>query len=354
MVCSKRANKPAVLLMVLVICVVVACLLWNRLGDISTGSYSQAACAENSYFGFLSLALPGEYGYEASIVSDLPIAWVRPCFGPFIWNNIEPTQGGGYDFGTTDARVKDAQDKGLHILATIWPFAGWDQEYWEQQYGEPEGTKEGAEYGIPNSRRKPYHMDAYRQFVQAIVERYDGDGENDMPGLKYPIKYWEAANEPSHSEYFEGTMDDYFDLLQATYEAVKSADSDAKVLMGGPAPVSMHEFFNELIELGGGAYFDIANMHELPGEVGNSAVFINELLENHGIKRPIWVTECGDPVTENEELQAKNLVKGYVSGFANGVEKVFYNLYETFPMVEGNESLINQALIEDGRKKRMY
>ena len=57
-----------------------------------------------------------------------------------------------------------------------------------------------------------------------------------MPGLIYPIRYWEAGNEPSMQEeliFFKGTPADYFELLKATYQAVRKSDQSAKVLHGG-------------------------------------------------------------------------------------------------------------------------
>lgn len=324
-----------------------AYLLMNRPEPVV--SYS-----ENSRFGFLSLPILEQSGYEESILADLSVPWFRLLGGPFVWNIVEPTEGGGYDFSMTDARIRNAQNKGIQVLPVIWPFAGWDQKYWEQHSGRCETEGEFSEFGIPKSRCKPYNIEAYKQFVRAVVERYDGDGNNDMSGLRYPVKYWEAANEPSHDAYFVGSVGDYLDVLQVTYEAVKSADPDAEVLVGAPAPVQQSEFWSELLRLGGGEYFDIANIHQSPAALESSTVFINEILENYGFKKPIWVTESGDPVTEDEGIQAVNLVKGYVAAFANGVERVFYNLYETFPMIEGREDLANMALIEDGRRKPSY
>ena len=37
-------------------------------------------------------------------------------------------------------------------------------------------------------------------FVLAVVERYDMDEYNDMPGLKYPVKYYEIGDEFSTYE----------------------------------------------------------------------------------------------------------------------------------------------------------
>jgi hypothetical protein len=81
-------------------------------------------------------------------------------------------------------------------------------------------------------------MKAYEEFVKRVVERYDGDGKDDMPGLLYPIKYWEVSNEPSMQEelvFFSGSPEDYYDLLRVTYQAVKDADPEALVLHGGIA-----------------------------------------------------------------------------------------------------------------------
>lgn len=37
----------------------------------------------------------------------------------------------------------------------------------------------------------------YVRFIKETVERYDGDGINDMSGLKNPVKYWQVENEPT-------------------------------------------------------------------------------------------------------------------------------------------------------------
>ncbi len=39
----------------------------------------------------------------------------------------------------------------------------------------------------------------YYDYLYHVVERYDGDGINDMPGLKRPVIYFELGNEVSES-----------------------------------------------------------------------------------------------------------------------------------------------------------
>ena len=64
------------------------------------------------------------------------------------------------------------------------------------------------------------------------MERYDGDGVDDMPNLKSPIKYWQVENEPDLSS---KDIDGFVNLQKITYIALKSACPDCKVLMGGMA-----------------------------------------------------------------------------------------------------------------------
>ena len=49
---------------------------------------------------------------------------------------------------------------------------------------------------------KPCSMDDYKTFLLKLVDRYDGDGSNDMPGLTKPIKYWDVMNEPEFKMFF--------------------------------------------------------------------------------------------------------------------------------------------------------
>jgi hypothetical protein len=139
-----------------------------------------------------------------------------PGPGPFVWGQIERSKG-TYDWSGTDWYVRQAQRTGFATLATIWPFAEWDQALWRQ----PIPTGRVFQPWISGNRRKPYDMQSYQNFVSALVERYDGDGKDDMLGLKYPIKFWEASNEPdlqddSFNRFFDGTPDDYAELLRVT------------------------------------------------------------------------------------------------------------------------------------------
>jgi len=71
----------------------------------------------------------------------------------------------------------------------------------------------------------PIDLVRYEEFVKETVERYDGDGIDDLPGMKSKIKYWQVDSEPLIGR-------DYAGLVEITCQAVKEADPEAKVILG--------------------------------------------------------------------------------------------------------------------------
>ncbi len=67
----------------------------------------------------------------------------------------------------------------------------------------------------------------YREFVEAVVERYDGDGIEDMPGLANPIRHWQLDNEPLRAR------SGFAELQRMTYSAIKEVCDRCVVLIGG-------------------------------------------------------------------------------------------------------------------------
>jgi len=304
-----------------------------------------------SHVGFLGV------GHDATELIELGAKWDRPHPGPFIWGRIEKEKG-IYDWREVDNYIQDIQQYNFATLATIWPFANWDQSNW----GQPSSTNIIFENEMGRSRRKPYDMDAYQRFVSALVERYDGDGEDDMPGLLFPIKYWETSNEPSMQQdihtFFTGSAEDYLAILEATYLAVKMADPEAKVLHAGMAGMEpwMVSFWEPVFEKGS-QYFDIANIHSIGASEELNVPKFRELLSEYGIDRPIWVTEAqhrtgmtiyGKNVSPEEH--ARILVKSYVLSFALGVDKIFYTSFRAPPF--GPDQFQQSALIDSKGEKR--
>ena len=78
-------------------------------------------------------------------------------------------------------------DHNQTILATIWPHTNWDQKSCKRKKARSPFGKRFTKY-----LSKPCSMEDYKTFLIKIVDRYDGDGSNDMPGLTKPIIYWDV------------------------------------------------------------------------------------------------------------------------------------------------------------------
>jgi len=300
----------------------------------------------------------------------LGTAWIRPHAGPFVWNLIEPSPG-TYDFTEPDEEVRAAQNSGLHIIATIWPFANWDQAVYTQESWWQAAS--GFEESLPLSRYKPNDFAAYGNFVKALVERYDGDGVDDMAGLQYGIKYWEVLNEPE----MEGSLvffkaisgetlaESYLEILISTEAKIKEADPDAIVLHGGAAGSGpTNTFWGAVFDAGGNNYFDIANIHSINQGETNVWNSFKTLLSQKNITAQTWMTELsfgsGDygnpdsgPASISDAEHAQMLVKSYAYGFGTGLQKIFYTTYQADAGMDA--SMQTEALIDiSGTKRPIY
>ena len=267
--------------------------------------------------------------------------WMRGL--PFVWNDIEKKQG-NFGWSITDEAIignKDDYFSGdVYHLAMIWPYANWDQK--DCHEGEKyKATGHLKKAGEELMMGKPCDMQAYASFVEKVVERYDGDGVNDAPGLKTPIKYWETMNEPEMQgggiggageelKFFVGSSQEYLEILKTSYGAVKKADPEAKVAHAGMAGIEQ-DFWNPIFA-GGGNYFDIANIHTISTDEKREDLFVvkfKKYLEKFGIKdKPVWVTEVqfGELMDKPKDIEGFNrtLAKSSVFALAQGADKLFY------------------------------
>ncbi len=222
---------------------------------------------------------------------------------------------------------------------------------------------------VEGTTYRPKDVAKYQRWVRAVVERYDGDGVNDMPGLTAPIKFWQVDNEPPRRR--EG----YPDLVRITSQAVKEADAKAKVLIGGlEIPFDDHRqriyereqlpILQELQRKG----IDILDLHWF-GHLDESRKLPKALerirsdLKRCGFENTtIWFTEMGTysgtprhhqghPLPfHSERQQAAEMVKRHVVASGEGVEKVFWawGMIEGFVNVHDNDYFDNTGFVYDG------
>jgi hypothetical protein len=310
------------------------------------------------------------------------LSWERTHPGYANWQEIEPKKG-EYNWERIDQYVRTAQEKNIQTLFTIWPFTDWDQEACNQhiEWHPNDGGKDWGKYGkgkdfLPLAHRKgrPCDMEAYREFLRLLVERYDGDGEGDVSSLRYPIRYWEIGNEPGIAyDFFQGTTEDYFEILKTSYVTIKETDPNAKILIAAmPSPGNVGQYDTpefdtiDLFELGAANYFDISNSHGLGGHK-----MMREFLTKYGAgDKPIWVTEAGGvkkqfpELLEKEDELALALAKhfteesnyGATMFFVGGGKDLDPALYKAINIIaqEFKDSSICKKISDDEKRAECY
>ncbi|MFQ5498202.1 MAG: hypothetical protein ACE5FH_00885 [Candidatus Zixiibacteriota bacterium] len=320
--------------------------------SLAQNTTAQSTAATNSPFGFhpAGVFLPGypDNGYIDA--QQIGVTWTRQGVYAF-WFLVQPdTSVPVYDFTLYDQQWSTVPDD-MNILANISPAPAASLGY----------TMPGSYLPIDSAK--------YCDFVKATIERYDGDGLADMPGLTNPVKYWQVGNEPN-----DAVTSDFAALQSMTYIAIKDACADCQVLIGGVSglpldyiPLFDSNFAPILTELAG-QYVDIMDFHwygTATGEYrGVDAAYnhIRDTMTALGFSPdlPFWITEMGaysgDPLDfgplifpyQSEQQQAADYVKRYIHPLSFGVGKVFC----AFGLVEGfkhdNGYFDHTGLIYDG------
>ncbi len=289
--------------------------------------------------------------------------WAR--VGVIKWNKIEPvrTEPPTYHWEVVDeAMLSNASARGLQIISIV-QFA-------------PEWA-----HGVPGWTCGPIHeqaLGAFAQFMSAVVTRYS------VP--PYNVHHWELGNEPDidpdlvkrdsgfgcwgddSDPYYGGET--YAEMLKRVSPAIKAADPQAQVLIGGLLldcdPTHPPEgkdckparFLEGILRGGGAGYFDIVSFHgyalyngsleldrQYPGWEYRGGVvlgkidFLREVMAAYGVSKPLMHTEgallcpeqaaehCAPPTDGFFEAQADYAVWLYVRNWAADVEAtIWYGL----------------------------
>lgn len=197
--------------------------------------YSQSG-SNNSRFG-LDYVFPTDPQYQnkpfAKIYSQAGLKWVN--FADVKWQYIESRKPVGskhfYNWDKLDKAVKHWQTYGFDITMTLRLGKSWFSGPKKVNVEVPPNLKPMAAFS--DRLPKTAHLQDYKDWLSALVERYDGDGTKDMPGLKRPILYYQIGNEYGNPVFFTGTIDDYFKLLKMACESIRAACSNAKIIPNG-------------------------------------------------------------------------------------------------------------------------
>lgn len=215
-----------------------------------------------------------------------------------------------------------------------------------------------------NASRNPLNYESeYSAFVKAAVERYDGDGSDDASS-EVKVKYWQVGNEVMTWDKTGRSVFDYENLVRLISKAVKSADSEAKIVLLAPTDGRKTDSFlvQVINDLASEKVFDVIDIHQW-GQASNwkmtAVPEYRTLLDSKGLKNvEIWSGENGTwngkprgaQVLQTESDQASSLIKRYVYNLANGLDKLMWNNMVEWENFNNDTSSIynSMGLIADG------
>jgi hypothetical protein len=288
-----------------------------------------------------------------STAVDMGVRWERPPHPVLDWSfvqrDFDSIKNGVYNWSVPDNFLKHIPAE-LNLVVTL---------------------AVGDKALIPGTWkfRSPQAKAAFRDFIRRAVERYNGDGVNDMPGLKSPVKFWQVENEPETHivRNIPGKpkpnldWQGYSDFLRLSYGEIKAVDSGAQVLCAGT--LSPHdqiikpiidEFWIPLIRELKGEYMDVFDFHWFGPNYKDSYNFYKKIrgeLDKNGFSRTeFWMTETGFSSRYGEKDQAIEIVKRFVYPLSYGVKKIFWAwaLVEGWPPFNCESMFDYTGLIYDG------
>lgn len=252
------------------------------------------------------------------------------------WWRIEPTNRDPADFvWPYDPWILNADEASQELVVTIEGNPDWAATY-------------------RNGRIDLVPISEFAEFMGALVERYDGDGVADAPGSPV-VRYWELYNEPDgdsdlRAEYGHAYWGPfsywYADMLCAIYPAVKAANPEAQVVLGGLAydhfsdsgGYFRREFLGDVLAVGGGNCFDVMNFHYYPPFEGNWIAYgpgisgkAAYLRQHYSIShKPMMVTEAGwsssnfSSFTSTPEIQARHVVQFFTQSLYSDLDATIW------------------------------
>ncbi len=218
----------------------------------------------------------------------------------------------------------------------------------------------------------PTDMQAYTAWVGALVERYDGDGVDDMPGLRAPIRYWEVDNEPD-LKFTTPPRDavrhvppgsfcsprEAAEVLLATSGAIRAAYPESRILNGGifrPFAASGEAYLRDLLAVPGVRdAFDILSLHSYADDEHGDA-YARGLRAARALAggKPLFITETsvasqGDKAWMNEAWQARMVASVAARGAVDGARAVFWHTLADPPPTDRRLSFEHHSLLIGAR-----
>jgi len=285
---------------------------------------------------------PAKAAADADRLEGVNSRWYRYHSSHFPAFDQRTLERSGFDWTFRDQTVAEIQAAGVDILLMIGRTNGIASC---RQFAKDLP----AEY-LPASGEEEAQ---YREYVRRVVERYDGDGVDDMPGLAAPIHWFQLGNENDlHYEACEragreyASPEQYLQLSRITAEAMAEASEHARLAASmtfGHVTEEKSHWTERLLALEDGAVLDVidaVDMHDYSTDPRMQLRRIGMLNELTGGRVPIWITETsvpGDAAARKGwdwQRQARILPTLVCQALSTGhVDKVFWHALTDGPPI---------------------
>ena len=296
-------------------------------------------------------------------VCQLGAGWERIIFD---WSQHQPNSPDDwYTLNVDDRWLKAAKDCNREVVAIFKHTPAWATD----------GTP-GA--GVPRGLYLPVDdpNNLWARFVRKSAEYYAPRG----------VKRFIIWNEPditrdTYGFEFEGSLDDYYQMLKVAYLALKEGNPQAEVLLAGTTywhdvNAGRRLYLDRLLEkitsdpdaAAHNYYFDIASLHIYfrTETVYDIVRQTRQLLDKYGLKdKRIWINEMNAGPTDdplwpvvrpqyqvNLEQQAAYIVQAAALGLAAGAERIAVYKFYDWNLPPGEESF--GLLRADGSRRPAF
>jgi hypothetical protein len=266
----------------------------------------------------------------------------------------------------SDAAIRAQVERGVTMVGLIIYTPQWAST--NPTYGRPIDRPQGLNLAYNDQRN------TWGQFVRQLAIRQRGVVDN-----------WIIWNEPDVFDpkvryTWDGSYEEYFQLLKTAYLNIKEVNPQARVILGGLsywwdkkyARTSYLESLLQVIERDpdnrrNGAYFDAVTLHVYNAPLNSYAVplITRQTLEAHGLTKPIWIDESnavpfGDPASPlpyspmaaTLDQQAAYVIQSTALALAAGVER--YAIYKAVDEKPENGSDLYGLVRNDHSLKPAY
>jgi hypothetical protein len=168
---------------------------------------------------YAQLTDPAGAARVARMLTPLGATAATPHCEQVGWGQMQPAPSSEIDFRKLDAFVRGFQSAGFRqLLICLGTHSAWGSR------GSPARLR--AKSPVP----RPEQMDAFGRWVAAVVERYDADGNQDMPGLRVPVHLFQIG--PAFSGFAVDFSDGYLAMLERAHRAAHAASAEVLIAHG--------------------------------------------------------------------------------------------------------------------------